>query len=137
MQLGNKKVWISVASAILFGAAAISALGASFGMSFGYLPVFLGNTLSLEIFLLLAGLILLYDSFSMRSVSGRVKFSAVIVGFLLAFLGAFPLLNQLGMLNFLPFILQFDLTSTVLAGLLLFYSLYLLWDVYLLLRSYY
>lgn len=124
-------------SAIIFGAAAVSALSANFGMSIKFLPVLLGDALALEIFLLLAGILLLYDSFSFHSLSGRIKISAVIVGLLLAFLGAFPLLNQLGMLNFLPFVLEFDLTPTVLAGLLLFYSLYLLWDIYMLLRSRY
>ncbi len=135
MKIASKKVWISFASALVFGAAAISALGPKLNLNIGFMPSFLGSDLTLKVFLLLAGILLLYDSFSFHSQSGNLKISSVLAGFLLAFLGAFPLLDQLGMLDFLPFVVELNLSSAVLAGLLLFYSLYLLWDVYLLFRE--
>ncbi len=128
------KVWISVAGIAIFGASAVSALSAAFGMSIPVIPAFIGSDLALKIFLFLAGVLLLYDSFSFRSFRGNIKISAVLTGALMAFLGAFPLLNQFGLLDFLPFIVNLTLSPAVLAGTLLFYCFYLLWDTYMLFR---
>lgn len=135
MSFTNKKVIISFVSAIVFGASAISVIAARLNFNIRFIPSFLGNELALKIFILLAGILLLYDSFGLRSLSGRINISAIIAGVLLAFLGAFPLMNQMGLLDFLPVVLKFDLSPIVLAGFLLFYSLYLLWDAFLLVRT--
>ncbi|MFH0752514.1 MAG: hypothetical protein V1914_02845 [archaeon] len=135
MKVTDRRIWVSLVSALIFGLSAVSVLSSRVNINMAFIPSFFGNELALKVFLLLAGILLLYDSFGFHSLSGRMKLSSIIAGFLLASLGAFPLLNQFGMLNFLPFIVEFDLTPSVLAGLLLFYSLYLLWDVYLLIRE--
>jgi len=134
MKLTDKRVWISFLSAALFCASAVSALAVRFGHDIKFIPSFLGYPLALRIFLLLAGILLLYDAFSVRNFKGHVRISYILTGFIMAFLGAFPLMNQMGMLNFLPFVVEFTLGPTVLAGLLLFYSFYLIWDVYIFLR---
>lgn len=130
----TKKIWISLISAFVFGASAVSGLAAYFNFQVGFIPGFLGNELALKVFLLLAGLLLLYDSFNLRTAEGHIKITSILTGFLLAFLGAFPLMNQVRMLDFLPFVIELSLNPAVLAGLLLFYSLYLVWDVYLFLN---
>lgn len=130
----NTKVLLSLAGALLFAASALSALGTAFGFSVPFMPAFLGSDIALKIFLFLAGIVLLYDSFSFRSFRGNIKITSVITGLILAFLGAFPLLNQFGLLDFLPFVLKLTLGPAVLAGMLLFYSLYLLWDTYMLFK---
>ncbi len=135
MQIRQTKIWLSLASAVIFGASAVSGIASGLNLSIPFLPSFLGSELALKIFLLLAGILLLYDSFSVRNINGHMKISAIIAGLILAFLGAFPLLNQMGLLDFLPIIPTLSLSPVVFAALLLFYSLYLLWDVYLLLRS--
>jgi len=135
MKFKDKKVWVSFLSAIIFGTSAVSALSTYLNLNIGYIPDFLGNDLALKIFLMLAGVILLYDSFSLRSSGGHANISSIIAGFVFAFLGAFPLLNQLGLLDFLPFVLKLTLSPAILAGLLLFYSIYLIWDTYLLIRT--
>ena len=130
----NAKVLLSLAGAVVFGASAVSAIGAALGFGMPFIPAFLGSDIALKIFLLLAGIVLLYDSFSFRSFRGNVKITSVVTGLILAFLGAFPLLNQFGLLDFLPFVVNLTLSPAVLAGVLLFYSIYLLWDTYLLFR---
>lgn len=137
MKLTDRKVWISLACAVVFGAAAVSSLAARFNYSIRVIPAFLGSDLALKIFLLLAGILLLYDAVNLRTASGHIRLSAIIAALLFAFLGAFPLLDQFGLLDFLPFVVEFTLSSAVLAGVLLFYSLYLLWDVYLFLSPKY
>lgn len=136
MRISDRKIWMSALAALVFGASAVSAFGTYFSINV-FIPSFLGNELALKIFLLLAGILLLYDSFNVRTLAGRIRLSAIIAGFILAFLGAFPLLHQLGLLDFMPFVVEFTLNSAVLAGMLLFYSLYLLWDVSLFLRQMY
>ena len=130
----NTKVLLSLAGAILFSASAVSAIGTAFSLSIPFIPAFLGSDIALKIFLFLAGIVLLYDSFSFRSLRGNIKITSVVTGLLLAFLGAFPLLNQFGLLDFLPFVLNLTISPAVLAGMLLFYSLYLLWDTYMLFK---
>ena len=93
--------------------------------------LFIGTAVKLMLFI--GGVFLLWDSFSVRStLTYRVRTSGVVAGFLLALLGAVPLLLEFGVLNaFLPFLATLDLSLPVLEALLVFYGLYLLVDAFL------
>ncbi len=88
--------------------------------------------LIVKVALFIGGIFLLYDSFAIRSMmTGRVKGTSVLAGFLLAVIGAIPLAIHLKLLNFLPFIVALNIPSVVLYGLLVFYGIYLIVDAFL------
>lgn len=91
-----------------------------------------GYDLFVKIALLIGGFFLLFDSFQIRSMlTGRVKGASILAGFLLAVIGIIPLALHLKLLDkIFPFIVQLSIPSAVLYGLLIFYGLYLLVDVF-------
>ncbi len=126
---GTSKLWISLGSGIVFFILGVFASLFAFGLELDavqFLPGFLYSALVTKIMLIIAGLILLYDSFSMRDSWGRIRVVPIIVGLLLAFIGAFPLMLDYGLLTGLPFIVNLAIPDFVLTLLLAFYGLYLI-----------
>lgn len=113
----------------------------SFGFLFQGLPSYFFNDIGLKILLLIGGIFLLIDAFTISSRSGMYgggmygarsgNFIGVIVGVLLAVVGALPLLIEYKVLNFLPVLLVLNSNPLILAGLLIFYGGYLLVDFWL------
>ncbi len=101
------------------------------------IPVF--STMNLAVYdvvvkiaLFVGGLFLLYDSFAVRSMmTGRISGASIIAGFFLAILGAIPLALHFKLLNFLPFVVELNIPSPVLYGLLIFYGIYLMIDAFI------
>ncbi|MFH1331816.1 MAG: hypothetical protein ABIH63_00845 [archaeon] len=88
--------------------------------------------LIVRVALFVGGIFLLYDSFAIRNMlTGRVKGTSILAGFLLAVIGAIPLALHLKLLSFLPFIVALSIPSVVLYSLLVFYGVYLVVDAYL------
>ncbi|MEM4244805.1 MAG: hypothetical protein QXR60_01190, partial [Candidatus Nanoarchaeia archaeon] len=85
-----------------------------------------------KVALLVGGLFLLYDSFQIRSMmTGRVRGVSILAGFLLAVIGILPLALHFKLLDkMLPFIVQLNVPSEVWYGLLIFYGIYLIVDVF-------
>lgn len=126
---GSAKLWITFLVGILFCTLGIFATMFALGVQLNavtFIPGFLYSALVTKIALIIAGLLLLYDSFSMRDWSGRVRATSIIAGLVMAFIGAFPLLLDYGLLNSLPFIVNLAIPDVVLSVLLSFYGIYLI-----------
>lgn len=108
----------------LFGA---GALATSLGIVVP-IPSVVFTQIIVEAALALAGILLLYDSVGMISMqTGRVSIGAMIIGLVLAAVGAFPLLLRYGLLVFLPFELGIvSIIPQIPAALLIFFGIYLL-----------
>ncbi|MBU2589486.1 MAG: hypothetical protein KKA65_04595 [Nanoarchaeota archaeon] len=128
------KLWISLVLGILFAVMGTAATLAYFGINLP-LPVSLITATVVEISLIVAGLVLFVDSFSIRTPMGLVKWGSVVIALLLAAIGAIPLLVKYQMLSFLPFLVKLTIPEIVLNILLAFYGLYLLFTVTQLFRA--
>jgi len=128
------KLWISLALGILFTVMGVAATLVYFGMNLP-LPVSLVTATVVEISLVVAGLVLFIDSFSIRTPMGLVKWGSIIIALLLAAIGAIPLLVKYSMLSFLPFLVKLTIPDIILNILLAFYGLYLLFTVSQLFRA--
>ncbi len=99
------------------------------GFSFINLAVY---DLIVKIALFVGGVFLLYDSFAVRSMmTGRISGASIIAGLFLAILGAIPLALHFKLLNFLPFVVELNIPSPILYGLLIFYGIYLMVDAFI------
>ncbi|MFH1638384.1 MAG: hypothetical protein ABIB71_08215 [Candidatus Woesearchaeota archaeon] len=117
---------ISLLFGIIFTAYGAAALASSFGIALP-VPSMLFMQIIVEIALVAAGLLLLYDSVGMISMqTGRISFVSIITGLILAAVGAFPLLLRYGLLVFLPFNIEFSIVPQIPAALLVFFGIYLL-----------
>ena len=84
------------------------------------------TALVVKILLVVAGLLLLIDSFKVRTMMGATKFSSILLGLIMAFAGAIPLLIDYKMIGFLPFLMNLTIPSFVLSILLAVYGLFLM-----------
>ena len=128
---GTIKLWITFCLGLLFTVLGIFSTLFSLGVELdavSAIPGFLYSAMVTKIALIIAGLILLYASFSMRDLlSYRIKTTSVIAGIVLAFIGALPLLIDYGLLNdSLPFIVNLSIPNLILSLLLAFYGVYLI-----------
>lgn len=124
------KLLLSLLLGLLFTAmGTVSALN-FFGIpiSLGFIDFLLSATI-IEISLVVAGILLFLDSFSVRTQMGLVKWSSILIALLLAVIGAVPLMIENRFLDFLPFLLQITIPHMVLSIVLAFYGLYLLFTV--------
>ncbi len=128
------KLWVSLALGILFTLMGIVATLSFFGINLP-LPISLISDTVVEISLVVAGLLLFVDSFSIRTPMGLVKWGSIIIALLLAIIGALPLLIKNNLLGFLPFLVKLTIPPIVLNVLLAFYGLYLLFTVTQLFRA--
>lgn len=122
---GTGKIWFSMLFGLfllIFGGAATLAF---FGI---FLPVPTGfmTALVVKILLIVAGLLLLIDSFKVRTMMGATKFSAILIGLIMAFAGALPLLIDYKLVGFLPFLMNLSIPNFVLSILLAVYGLFLI-----------
>ena len=124
----------SLALTVLLGliglAIGVLSILASSGMNVG-IPDFIYNPLVVKILIVLAGLLLLLRSFTiMRTASilnpGATGITSLVAGVLLAVIGALPLLYDLNLLSFLPFIPKLTIPPIVLGAVLAGYGLWLL-----------
>lgn len=95
------------------------------------LPSLVYSPIVVKVLIVIAGLLLLLRSFTiMRTASilqpGATGLTSLIAGILLAVIGAFPLLNDLSLLSFLPFIPKLTIPPVVLGAVLAAYGLWLL-----------
>lgn len=128
------KLWISLALGVLFAVMGVAASLAYFGVNLP-LPVSLVTATVVEISLVIAGLLLFVDSFSIRTPMGLVKWGSIVIALLLAAIGAIPLMVKYQVLSFLPFLVKLTIPEIVLNILLAFYGLYLLFTVTQLFRA--
>ena len=122
---GTGKIWFS----LIFGLFLLVFGGAATLAFFGILlPVPTGfmTALVVKILLIVAGLLLLVDSFKVRTMMGATKFSSILLGLIMAFAGAIPLLIDYKMIGFLPFLMNLTIPSFVLSILLAVYGLFLM-----------
>lgn len=111
---------------------AIGALAVAAALSMALpVPALVYNPIVVKVLIVLAGLLLLIRSFTiMRTASiltpGATGLTSLIAGILLAVIGALPLLNDFGLLSFLPFITKLTIPPIVLGFVLAFYGLWLL-----------
>ncbi|MFH1065571.1 MAG: hypothetical protein V1734_03650 [Nanoarchaeota archaeon] len=122
---GTGKIWFSLLLGfflLIFGGAATLAF---FGI---FLPVPTGfmTALVVKILLVVAGLLLLIDSFKVRTMMGATKFSSILLGLIMAFAGAIPLLIDYKLAGFLPFLMNLTIPPFVLSILLAVYGLFLI-----------
>ena len=94
------------------------------------LPEFLYSPIVVKVLIIIAGLLLLVRSFTiMRTASilspGATGISSLVAGVLLAIIGALPLLNDFGLLYFLPFIPKLTIPPVVLGVVLGAYGIWL------------
>lgn len=121
---GTGNIWFSM----IFGFALLVFGGASTLAFFGILlPVPTGflTALVVKILLVAAGVLLLVDSFKVRTMMGATKFSAILIGLVLAFAGALPLLIDYNLVGFLPFLMKLSIPPFVLSILLAVYGIFL------------
>lgn len=122
---GTGKIWFSM----LFGLFLLVFGGAATLAFFGiFLPVPTGfmTALVVKILLIVAGLLLLIDSFKVRTMMGATKFLSILLGLIMAFAGAIPLLIDYKMIGFLPFLMNLSIPPFVLSILLAVYGLFLI-----------
>lgn len=129
---GNNKSWYSlgfgVLCVILGGIPLLSWIG--IGALSWSVGLFIFEDIVIKIFLVLAGIFLLVDSFNVDIRFGR--FWSVVAGILLAVLGGVPLAIDYNLLNFLPFKLDLkSVPSFVFQALLVFYGIYLIVDAFI------
>ena len=128
----DSKAWLDLVGGLVFSGLGIISFASNIGYPFA-LPSwlsFLYNTLLIKVSLIIGGIMLFLSSFSMArgGVGGSLK--PVLVGLLLAVIGAFPLMMDYKLLGFLPFSLDFTIPTVVLSGLLAAYGIYLLYASY-------
>lgn len=128
------KLWISVIAGIIFVAIGVIASMSYLGINLP-IPAIALSAEVIEISLVVAGLLLFIDSFSIRTQMGLVKWGSIMIAILLAAIGAIPLLIKYQVLGFLPFLLELTIPPIVLGILLAFYGLYLLFTVTQLFRA--
>lgn len=117
---------------ILGGTATLS----NFGISLIALPGFLYNPMITKFALLIGGILLFIDSFSIKSFQTWMPSSSnILLGILTALLGAFPLALDYNLLSFMPFIIKFTIPPLVLSAILTLFGLYLCINCYRIYRS--
>jgi len=83
----------------------------------------------------ICGLFILYDSFAMRNpMTMRIKFASVLLGIVMAAIGAVPLAMDLKLLKFLPFLPALAINPIILEVLLAFFGAYLIYEVIVIMR---
>lgn len=124
---GTGKIWFSMLFGFFLlvfgGAASLAYFGIGLPIPTGFL---MGNGLVVKILLVVAGLLLLIDSFKVRTMMGATKFSAIIIGLIMAFAGALPLLIDYKLVEFLPFLATLSIPNFVLSILLAVFGIFLL-----------
>jgi len=98
-----------------------------FNLSF--IPDFLLSTVFLEVILMLGGIFLLYNSVNVGV--GFTKFISIFAGGLLFFVGLIPLAIRFKLLNFLSFFATLTIPEGLFRGVLVFYGVYLIVDVFI------
>lgn len=127
-------VLLGLVCLVIGGLAIASSIGVNLGIpQLVYSPIFV------KILIVLAGLLLLVRSFTiMRTASilhpGATGITSLVAGILLAVIGALPLLYDLNLLSFLPFIPKLTIPPLVLGAVLAGYGLWLLVDAFKLFR---
>ncbi|MBU2638155.1 MAG: hypothetical protein KJ955_04225 [Nanoarchaeota archaeon] len=122
---GTGKIWFS----LIFGLFLLVFGGAATLEFFGInlpVPTFFLSDLVVKILLIVAGLLLLVDSFKVRTMMGATKFSAILIGLIMAFAGALPLLIDYKLVGFLPFLMKLSIPNYVLSILLAVYGIFLI-----------
>lgn len=127
-------VLLGIIGVVIGGLAIVSSLGMS-----PPVPAIVYNPLVVKVFIVLAGLLLLLRSFTiMRTASilqpGATGIGSLVAGILLAIIGVLPLLYDLNLLSFLPFIPKLSIPPIVLGIILAGYGLWLLVDAFKLFR---
>jgi len=83
--------------------------------------------LIIEIFLILAGILLIIDSIRIK----HGKLLSLIAGIIAVLIAVIPILNDFSLLSFLPFVVILSLNAVLLKILLIFISIYLITDKFL------
>ena len=104
------------------------------GIDLSFIPLVIFHPIIIKLALVLGGLFLLYDSLSVGI--GIIRLVSMMAGVVLAFVGALPLLIELKLLRFLPFIPIVDISPWMLEGVLLFFGLYLVVDAFVMMEYY-
>lgn len=123
-------LFLTVSLGLLGLAIGASAIVSSIGMSVP-IPSLIYSPIVVKVLIVLAGLLLLIRSFTiMRTASmlnpGSTGITSLIAGILLAIIGTLPLLNDLNLLTFLPFVAKLTIPPVVLGAVLAGYGLWLL-----------
>lgn len=124
------KIWLTLLLSLTFLAIGLTAVLASLGITFLPIPAFMLTQVVVEISLIVAGLLLFFDSFSVRTMMGAPKWGLILLSLLMAAIGAIPLLAKNKMLAFLPFLVNVSIPPFVLSILLSVYGLFLLFDFF-------
>ena len=99
----------------------------SFGIGLLKLPALVHSIVVMKYSLLVGGIMLLIDAFTIRSMHTFMpSFGNIILGAILGFLGVLPLLLDYNLLGWLPFAIKFSIPNVVLSALLTVFGLYLL-----------
>ena len=127
-------VFLGLIGIVIGGLAIVSSLGIVLPV-----PAIIYNPLVVKVLIVIAGLLLLVRSFTiMRTASilnpGSTGIGSLVAGILLAVIGALPLLYDLNLLSFLPFIPKLSIPPIVLGIILAGYGLWLLVDAFKLFR---
>jgi len=129
------KLWLSFLLGLLFAALGVVSALAYLGVMLP-IPAIIMSPLVIKISLIIAGLLLFVDSFSVRTMTGQVKFASILIALLLAVIGAIPLLLDYKLLGFLPFVIEFTIPPIVLSIVLAIYGLYLVFTAVQLYKTY-
>ena len=135
MDYYNKGGWWTLIVGIICIAYGLGA----FGLFEALMPITFFNDIGVKILLLIGGIFLLIDSFTISSRSSKATgtrgFLGILMGVLLFVIGALPILIEYELLNFLPFFVEkMNIDIMILAGVLVFYGGYLIVDFYLMKR---
>lgn len=134
--MSNGKALLSLLIGSIFTILGGTATLSNLGINLINLPFFLYDPTVTKFSLLIGGLLLLIDSFSIKSFQTFMpEIGTILIGILLAIIGAVPLLLEYNLLNWLPFIIKFTIPAIVLSGILAFFGLYLMWSAVRLFRT--
>lgn len=97
------------------------------------IPATIFNEYLIKGFLVIGGFFLLYYAIATSTLS-KNAFLTILAGFLMAIIGLLPVLIDLKLLNFLPFIATLDIPIQVLEALLVFFGFYLVYEAIIISR---
>lgn len=135
--LKEKRVIISFILGAIVIITGLIALLSNFGIQIPLPAVFvaiLTNLLTLKILLVLAAIMLFYDSFMVSR--GFKKLLFIIAAFVLLLLGLLPFLLDFGLLKFLPFAFDLKINIVVVASVLIAYGVYLIINAFKIIKIY-
>jgi len=120
-----KKWLLSLIGGLIFLAYSVASIMHSLGVKILVID-FIFNPTTTKILLIVAALLLIYDSLSLYK--GLKRLFSIIVAAILFILSVLPVLVYRGLLDFLPFSIELIVKPFVLEAVLIAYSIYLLFN---------